>query len=287
MDERPFYPHSFREAELTGSIDRYKESSAANMDCRQAIDNIIKSNYDGYRLGKDLAKQIISEYGIDRTAYVIANSIQLKDTDGRISRENKAWAKEIFIPDEKHSRFMYLIEAHSGLLDLFANQYRREYKALYLWDKSQVIPPQGLDFTNKIMVLKLEILNEQHKTRDEQLFYPFGGFGCDSEKGNKKVMGEFLVDGERTNFYRFDFLGEAKPEFLPDWAKEKLAQKHEQSAQAGKDLIKAKQEFITSVVNGKDKEKPSVLNQLKANKEQSKQDKQISTKEKKQDKGER
>lgn len=265
MDERPFYPHSFEEARRMDVVGRYHLSQSANIECKNAINDIIDKNYDGYRLGKDLAKQIISEYGIDRTAYVLANTIQLKDSDGRISRDNKEWARTIFVPDNKSARHDFSVDKHSGLLDLFTNQYQREYAKLQLWDKSQVIPPQGLDFTNKIMVLKPEILKEQHKTCDEQLFYAFGGFGCDGEKGNKKVMGEFLVDGERTSFYRFDFMGEAKPELLPDWAKEKLAQKQIQVS----------------------KDKPSVLNQLKANKEQNKQDNPIPTKEKKQDKGER
>lgn len=108
----------------------------------------------------------------------------------------------------------------------------------------------------------LEVLSEQHKTREEQLFYAFGGFGCSPNKDDRKVMGEFLVDGEKTNFYRQDFLGEAKPDLLPDWAKEKLAEKT------------------------KDR-KPSVLQQLKDNKAQTKAEKPLPVKENKQDKGER
>lgn len=37
-----------------------------------------------------------------------------------------------------------------------------------------------------------------------------------------KVFGKFLKDGEDTHFYREDFAGILKDEYLPDWAREKL-----------------------------------------------------------------
>ena len=37
-------------------------------------------------------------------------------------------------------------------------------------------------------------------------------------------MGEFLNDGEKAQFYRQDFIGVAADEYLPDWARERLAE---------------------------------------------------------------
>ncbi|WP_409967765.1 DUF3849 domain-containing protein [Bengtsoniella intestinalis] len=232
-DNRPFYPHSLNEAKRNDDVETYYQSHRANVECKQAIENIIDKNYDGYRLKPDLAKQMIQQFGFDRTAYVLASSIQQKDFDGRISANNKSWAKEIFVPKDivagLDRRGEFLIGQHSGLLDIFANQYRKEYLALNLWDKEQVHLADGLDFEKKVLVLKPSVLNEQHKTRDEQLFYAVGGFGCMPNKTGRKVMGEFLLDGENAHFYREDFMGEAKAELLPAWAKEKLVQKEKPS----------------------------------------------------------
>ncbi len=225
-DTRPFYPHSFEEAKRNNDMDSYKQSTQANIDCKNAIETTIKNNYDGQRLGKDLAKQVIAEFGIDRTAYVLANTVKHKDHDGRMSAANKEWAKEIFVPPDKSDGMdrnsYFVVDSHTGLTDLFVNQFKREVAKLNLWDKSQVNPPTDLDFEGKVMVIKSTSLNEKHKTRDEQLFLPFGGFGCSPTASGRTVMGTFLVDGERANFQRSDFLGEAKKELLPAFAIEKL-----------------------------------------------------------------
>lgn len=266
MDTRPFYPHSFGKAKRNDDTEQYVLSHSANIDCKNAIEKVIRENYDGYRLGKDIAKPVIEEFGFDRMKYVLSYTVQHFDYDGRISSNNKDWAKETFVPEDtvmdRHRRNEFLVNSSTGLVDLFINQYKQEYEKLNLWDKKQVNPSKDMNFEGKVMVLMPEILNEQHKTRDEQLFYAFGGFGCDSDKGNKKVMGEFLTDGEKTNFYRFDFLGEAKTDLLPDWAKEKLAEKTKEP-------------------------KPSVLQQLKENKDQMKKGSLAPVIDKKQDKGER
>lgn len=228
MDTRPFYPHSLGEAKRNGDIEMYKQSHAANIDCKHAIEKAITQNFDGMHLNADTAKIVIAEFGYDRVGFILANTIQHKDWDGRFSRDNKAWAKETFIAKDlvfqKDRRLEYVVESHPAVLDGFVNQFKQAYKELNLWDKSQVNDPTGMDFEGKVMVLSPNVLNEQHKTREEQLFYCVGGFGCSPDKTGRKVMGEFLTDGEHTNFYRQDFLGEAKPELLPDWAKEKLAQ---------------------------------------------------------------
>ncbi len=252
MDKKEFYPHSFDEAKRNNETDIYKESLQANIDCKNAIENIISENYDGQRLGKDLAKKVISDFGYDRVNYVLANTVKQKDWDGRISRENKEWAKETFIPPDKvggvDNNKLFALDSHTGLTDLFVNQYKREYANLNLWGKSQVNPTGNLDFEGKVMVLKPTVLADEYKTRDDQLFFAIGGFGCRPNARGQKVMGQFLNDGEKVNFYRLDFLGEAKKELLPTWATEKLAE-------------------ITAKRENKEVEKPSVLGQLKANKE--------------------
>lgn len=56
-------------------------------------------------------------------------TIQHKDADGRISRDNKAWAKTIPMPEDKESfrRNAYLVvdQVNPGLVDLFIRQARK------------------------------------------------------------------------------------------------------------------------------------------------------------------
>ena len=75
---------------------------------------------------------VVDRFGLERTKFVIAATIQDKDWDGRISDENKQWAKTIEIPQDetpwntKRYRQFVVNAAHPGLVDLFANRLRKE-----------------------------------------------------------------------------------------------------------------------------------------------------------------
>ena len=76
--------------------------------------------------------EVIDRYGMERVAFVLANTVQEKDWDGRISPENKAWAKEISIPNDsntwggKRTHEYVCSQAHPGLINLFVNRFRKE-----------------------------------------------------------------------------------------------------------------------------------------------------------------
>ena len=80
-----------------------------------------------------------------------------------------------------------------------------------------------------MLVLKPTILKDEYKTPDFQLFLAEGGFGCSPTARGRKIYGQFLKDGEETNYERQDFLGVLKDEYMPDWAREKLPEKQEQT----------------------------------------------------------
>ncbi|MFV0519986.1 MAG: DUF3849 domain-containing protein [Lachnospirales bacterium] len=218
MDERTFYPYSFDEAKRNSCIDLYKESLQANTDCKNAIENILKENYNGTTLEKGSAKEVLDKYGIDRVNYVISATLQRKSTDGRFSADNMNLAKETFIPEDKNNRD-FLVNAHSGLLNVFVNQFHDELKLLNLWDKSQVNSTDNLNFESKVMVVSPTALKENFRTRENQLVFCAYGAGCMPEKTGKMVYGTFLKDGEKAQFQRQDFLGEAKDEFLSNFEK--------------------------------------------------------------------
>ncbi len=218
MDERSFYPYSFDEAKRNNCVDIYKESLQANTDCKNEIENVLKENYNGATLEKGSAKEVLKNYGIDRVNYVVSATLQSKSTDGRFSSDNMDLAKETFVPEDKNNRD-FIVNAHSGLLNVFVNQFHDEVKLLNLWDKSQVNNADDLNFEGKLMVVSPTALKEDYKTRADQLVFCTYGAGCMPEKTDKMVYGTFLKDGEKAQFQRNDFLGEAKDEFLTDFEK--------------------------------------------------------------------
>ena len=70
-----------------------------------------------------------------RTLYVLANTVQQKDWDGRFSPANKAWAKTVDIPPNPdgfggNRNLDFVVDSHPGLVDLFLSQTRQDYLRL-------------------------------------------------------------------------------------------------------------------------------------------------------------
>ena len=224
------YPYSFNEAKRLGKYDveAYKVSKRLNTSCAQAIESAVERNYNGMRLEvEEAVKEVVDAYGYDRVFFVLANTLQRLEHDGRISDENKKWAKAYFISDDKtiegyDFRTDYIVSSHSGLLDMFTTQMRKIYSCCNLYGKEHCIPIKDLDFTNKLMVLNPDFLCMNYKKPEYQLVFCTDGFGCLPSARGRKVFGQFLLDGENCQFLRQDFLGELKEEYIPQWAKEKM-----------------------------------------------------------------
>lgn len=221
-EHKPLYIWSLDYAVRSNERDLWRESYRENCDCARAIERAINENYRDNCLN-DCIQPIIERYGFDRVNWVLANTIQEKQDDGRFSQENKAWAKGFYIPQDD-VRWHFCVEAHPGLTNIFTNQARRAWQALGLFDASHCESEKDgqLDYEGKVLVLKGNVLKDRYKTPEDQLFLADGGFGCRPNSRGRKVFGKFLKDGEDTHFYREDFAGILKDEYLPDWAREKL-----------------------------------------------------------------
>lgn len=226
MDKKYVYPYSLSEAKQNGELESYRESFKENIRCAESIKNAINNNFDGMHLNKDVAKEVIAEFGYDRVNFVLANTLQELKHDGRFSCENKEWAKEFYIPENKikgiNMNADFVVTSHPAVLDGFVSQARKEYKGLNLWNHTHCNDKTHLDYTNKIMVLRPDSLKDEYKTPKDQLIYCEGGFGCSPTSSGRKVYGRFLSDGEKCQYDRSDFIGELKAEYLPDWAREKV-----------------------------------------------------------------
>ena len=126
----PVYPHSGEYAREHGELEQYRESRKANISCRAAIEDAIKRHYRENRLDDTAVKEVVDTFGYDRTLHVLAATVQQKDWDGRISRDNKEWAKSMRIPENRMEggadrNIELIVGSHSGLMNLFLTEVRR------------------------------------------------------------------------------------------------------------------------------------------------------------------
>lgn len=129
------YRQSVTYAREHNELPQYRESYRLNERCQDEINGAIAERYDGMHLGDGAVEQVVAEYGLERTKYVLAAAIQIRDGDGRISRTNEAWANSVRpikdMDERGFDRACYYasLQAHSCLLDGFANQVRKFEKA--------------------------------------------------------------------------------------------------------------------------------------------------------------
>ncbi len=133
MNKIPIYRQTSEYAREHGELEQFRNSNVANIACRAAIEEAIRNNFDGMYLQEDVAKPVIQEFGAERVLFVLANTIQWKNWDGRFSDSNKAWAASYSIPSDvvlgSDRRLQFVVQSHPYVLDgfvLMAREYARE-----------------------------------------------------------------------------------------------------------------------------------------------------------------
>lgn len=222
------YPFSLGQAIKNQESSLWQESHREDMRCMNAIEQAIKDNFADNLLNPAGAKSVIVEFGFPRVKWVLANTVQRLEHDGRFSMANKEWAKETYIPEDKlkgvDMKADLVARSHPALLDGFINQVRREFQEQGMFDETHCESLSGANLTGQVAVLKLSALKLPYQKPEYQLFIPDGGFGCSPTANGRSVYGVFLKDGERGSFYRQDFVGLLKPEHLPEWGQERLSE---------------------------------------------------------------
>ena len=132
-DTTPIYFYSAAYAHEHGELDQYHASHRANIACKEAIEQAIADNYRDNCLGSSACvQQVLQQFDPGRIFYVLANTVRQKDYDGRISRDNKAWAQTIPVCEDKDGfgydrNVCFIVDrCNPGLTDLFLAQARRE-----------------------------------------------------------------------------------------------------------------------------------------------------------------
>lgn len=129
-EDVPLYGNSFEYALANGEEELYRRSLQANIECKHEIEQAINKNFDGYRLNKGFERNLVEKLGMERVVYVLANTVQSHDWDGRFSAETKAWAKAVAVKEEKEHRYRFEVASHPAVLDGFISRTRvcRDYR---------------------------------------------------------------------------------------------------------------------------------------------------------------
>lgn len=140
----PVYRNTLAYAAEHGAADEYLDSRKLNIDCKRAVEEAIRSHFDGMHLAHDVVDGVLEEYGTERLSFVLACTVQYKETDGRFSRDTKEWAKSIPIPENMGRdidlNYDYVVESHPAVLDGFIGLAREKIAELERMALQEVEP---------------------------------------------------------------------------------------------------------------------------------------------------
>ena len=190
-----------------------------NIRCKDAIEEAIRRDFDGMHMRFDCIEPMIRDFGFLRIAWVLANTLQQKNWDGRFSSQNRAWAAQFPVPNEDRV-IQYIVESHPAVLNGFVSEYREvlQRSGLFGIEQCEADSFASQSCEAKVLVLSPDILRGGYWSRGNQLW-----LALEDLKDNA-VRCICLWDDEITSWNRNQLIGVLKEEYLPDWAKEKLEQ---------------------------------------------------------------
>lgn len=132
-NKTPVYYETAAYARENGELELFRLSHRTNIACKNDIQAAISRHFDGMRLDKETAKEVLDQYGAERVSIVLAATVQYKSWDGRFSSSNKDWAFSVHLPEGQSAsgfdrRSDYIVDSHPAVLDGFIWQARREIR---------------------------------------------------------------------------------------------------------------------------------------------------------------
>ncbi|TCX48967.1 hypothetical protein [Dehalobacter sp. 14DCB1] len=118
----------------------------------------------------------------------------------------------------------------------FTERVRKQFEAVKAERNKITVPLQPFtlkhcipsdykeNIENKVVIIRAESLRPEYRTTDKQLVLAIGGFGAHGNSRGRAVYTVNLYSGKESRWNREDILGTLKPEYMPDWAKERLKQ---------------------------------------------------------------
>lgn len=135
-----FYRYSYRTAEHDGDVEEYRASRDENRRCMEFIQNpqtgLYANAYKDNVVDKDGAylDKCISEFGMQRMMFVIANTVKMSKHDGRWSPEVKEWARIFMLSHTRENADGCLSQIHTGVVNILAEEIIKKYNDFNLPD---------------------------------------------------------------------------------------------------------------------------------------------------------
>ena len=133
-------------------------------------DNVVDK--DGAYLDK-----CISEFGMQRMMFVIANTVKMSKHDGRWSPEVKEWARIFMLSHTSENADGCLSQIHTGVVNILAEKIIKKYNDLNLFSRKHCLD-ESVDMEGKVIVLNHMSMKEEYWKPEYQLCLATGGFGC-------------------------------------------------------------------------------------------------------------
>lgn len=126
----PVYRHTAQYARAEGEIKAYLESRHEDTICCQAIEDAIRREFDGMRLGDNAVSLVLEQFGPERVSWVLANTVMMKEYDGRFSPSNRQWANSVGVVMDRGSAGSvynddYVVDSHPAVLDGYISLARK------------------------------------------------------------------------------------------------------------------------------------------------------------------
>ena len=123
-----------------------------------------------------------------------------------------------------------------GILELFADRVkeltekvRAEWAEITV-PREPITPdmcyPNDYDksIVDEVVAIKKTVFRPEYQSADRQLVYVTGGNGAKGNPHGRACFCKNLYTGEELRYERYEVEGVVKPECMPEWAKERLAQ---------------------------------------------------------------
>ena len=132
------------------------EATMVSRNCRLDIEDGISKNFDGSHLNSDFIDNLYALYGEERMNYVLANTVQTLNTDGRFSASNKEWASQFTINNSDGDRKQFFINSHPAVLDGVITSYRKKVQKFHEeLDKEEQAMPENENQKKKWITAKV------------------------------------------------------------------------------------------------------------------------------------
>ncbi len=214
------------EASQLGKRDQWRESFNENVACADMMKEQIAEHYKSNSLNTlAVLENVAEKFGVERTKVVLANSIDYFSHDGRISNQNKDWAKGVQIPDNGiNYTHQYAVE-QQGMIDMLARKMQAiEPELIQKFEQTTTVELQSLTSSDlqKLMesdpklaftvqeatdYMKInELLYDKLPEADLQYVNQVGELFREQEDVDKQAVFEFVAEALNHSDLRIDDL---------------------------------------------------------------------------------